>query len=390
MRGAETKASATPMKIGIVLPGFSASETDWCIPALLDLARCLSGRPDIDLHLFPLRYPWTREPYTVFNAFVHPIGGANARAHSRVPVLTRAIRTIRHEHAQAPFNLLHAFWADEPGFVTVVCATMLRIPAVVSLAGGELVRLPDIRYGGQLYAANRLMTRIAMRFATTITAGSRYLLDLARPRARKANLRRFSLGVDLTRFTQTARPWTSDGSLRILNVASLVPVKDQDTLLRAFAVTGREVPSAELHLVGAGPLRESLQFRADELGLGDRVVFHGEVNHEQLPDLYRSADVCVLSSRFEAQGMVVLEAAACGTPTVGTSVGVVPELSPSGTVDVGDFEALARQLIQIGHDRARRDHIAAQARSLVGAEFGLDITIERLLALYFDILQRQR
>ncbi len=388
MRAGEIKAPGTPMKIGIVLPGFSASEADWCIPALLDLVRCLSKHRGIDLHLFPLRYPYTRQQYTVFNAFVHPIGGAHARGSARVPVLTRAIRAIRREHARTPFDLLHAFWADEPGFVTVVSAGMLRIPAVVSLAGGELAKLPEIGYGGQMNGTNRLMTHIAMRSAVVVTAGSSYLLDLARARVKTAGLARLPLGIDLTRFAPGAKPSTPDKSVRILNVASLVPVKDQATLLRAFAMIGEELPGACLHLAGTGPLQETLVRQAAQLGAGDRVVFHGEISHDRMSDLYRTADFCVLSSRFEAQGMVVLESAACGTPTVGTTVGVMPEMNHDGTVDVGDVEGLAQRMIAMGQDRTRRDQSAVHALTRVRAEFGLETATERLLALYRDILHR--
>ncbi len=150
------------MKIGIILPGFSASEDDWCIPALLDLARTLACRPNIELHLFPLRYPHHRTPYDLFGARVHPLGGVNTRGAGRVPLLSRAVRAVWKEHRRGPFDLLHAFWADEPGFVAVTCAGLLRIPSIVSLAGGELADLPEIAYGGQLNTANRLMTQTAM------------------------------------------------------------------------------------------------------------------------------------------------------------------------------------------------------------------------------------
>ncbi len=388
MRAGEVRAPGAPMKIGIVLPGFSASEADWCIPALLDLVRCLSNRCGIDLHLFPLRYPYTRQPYKVFNAFVHPIGGAHARGSARVPMLTRAIRAIRQEHLRTPFDLLHAFWADEPGFVTVVSARVMRIPAVVSLAGGELAKLPDIGYGGQLNATNRLMTHIALRSADVVTAGSPYLLDLARSRVQTTGLARLPLGVDLIRFTPGDKPTKLDTSVRILNVASLVPVKDQASLLHAFAMIGGELPGACLHLAGTGPLRDTLTRQAAQLGAGDRVVFHGEMSHDRMADLYRTADFCVLSSRFEAQSMVVLESAACGTPTVGTAVGVMPELSPGGTVDVGDVEGLAQRMIEMGQYRTRRDQSAAHALAHVREDYGLETATERLLALYRDILHR--
>lgn len=382
------------MKVGIVLPGFSASEADWCIPALLDLVRCLSSSSDAELHVYPLRYPPHRHSYAIFGARIHPLGGAETRGLARIPLLARAIRAIRQEHARAPFNILHAFWADEPGFVTAVCATMLHVPTIVSMAGGELARLPDISYGGQLNVANRLMTHVALRSATHVTAGSQFLHDLVCARAKARHLVRLPLGVDGTRFRpgvgQDSRAADASkccvGPPRILSVASLVPVKDHISLLNAFAITVNSVPDARLHLVGDGPMRNALEAHAARLGVGNRVVFHGGVTHDQLPDHYRSADFCVLSSRFEAQGMVVVEAAACGTPTVGTRVGVIPEFNPDGAVAVGDVEGLAQQMIALARDRSRREQHASHVLSTVRGEFRLESTTKRLLDLYRDTL----
>ncbi len=173
-------------------------------------------------------------------------------------------------------------------------------------------------------------------------------------------------------------------SPRLLSVASLVPVKDHSTLLAAFSATCEQFPAARLSLVGGGPQRESLRRRAEELGVAGGVTFHGDLPHDRLPDLYRSVDLCILSSRFEAQGMVVLEAAACGTPTIGTRVGVIPEFIGDGAVDVGDIVGLAQHMLRLLQDRSRLCKLGAQALSTVRSEFTLEVTTERLFGLYLD------
>ena len=371
------------MKIGFILPGFSASEDDWCIPALLDLAKSLASYLDVELHLFPLRYPHHRTPYDLFGARVHPLGGADARGAGRVPLLSRAVRAVWNEHRRGPFDLLHAFWADEPGLVAVTCASLLRIPSIVSLAGGELADLPEIAYGGQLNTANRLMTQTAMRRAKHVTAGSRFLQDRAEQRLNKP-VSRLPLGVDVTRFSPGDSRGAPSVSPRLLCVASLVPVKDHSTLLAAFAATREQAPDARLSLVGDGPLRGILERRAEELGLADNVTFYGDLPHDRLPTLYRSADLCILSSRFEAQGMVVLEAAACGTPTIGTRVGMIPEFIGDDAVDVVDLVGLAQQMLRLLQDRSRLCELGAQALSTVRSEFTLEVTTRRLVRLYLD------
>ena len=141
------------MRLALITPGFSADETDWCIPALLDLVRELSRRHDV--HVFTLRYPHRRSRYQVHDAAVTSLGHGTSGGLRRVPLLQHALAAILAEHRQRPFDLLHGLWADEPGFLAVAAGALLRRPAIVSLLGGELVGFPDIGYGGQLSRANR-------------------------------------------------------------------------------------------------------------------------------------------------------------------------------------------------------------------------------------------
>lgn len=368
------------MKVGLVLPGFSTSEGDWGIPALLALARDLATRHDV--WVFPLRYPHTTHPYAVHRATVHPIGGGEARGLARLPLLWRAVSAVARAHRGQPFDVLHAFWSDEPGFVAVAAGRLLGIPTVVSLAGGELVHLPDIGYGGHASRLNRWLTRIALRGATHVTAGSSTLVQLAARHAPGRKVRLLPLGVDTARFAPAAAPRRS-GGLRLLHAGSLVPVKAQRTLLRAYAQLARSFPDLHLDIAGDGPLRADLEVLATSLALADRVTFHGAVPHDRLPDLYRAADLLVVSSRYEAQGLVALEAAACGLPVVGTRVGILPDLGPAArTIPTGDPAALAAALAEVLADSAGRDAMRQAGLAAVESHYTLEHTVTALERLY--------
>lgn len=368
------------MKIGLILPAFSASDRDWAIPVLLTLVRALAARHDV--RVFPLRYPFTARPYVVDQAAVFPIGGGNARGAARLPLLRRAMATVVRAHHTEPFDVLHALWADEPGFVAVAAGHRLGIPTVVSLAGGELVHLRDIGYGGQASRLNRWLARVALRRATHVTAGSTTLAHLT---ARHVPHRRptlLPLGVDTELFTPAATPGRSDGP-RLLHVAALVPVKDQATLLRACSLLTRSFPGLHLDIVGEGPLRSDLDALGARLGIGDRITFRGAVAHDCLPALYRAADLLVLSSRYEAQAMVVLEAAACGLPVVGTAVGMLPDLGPAArTVPPGHPAALAAALRDVLADPAQRHAMRRAALEAVASRYTMAHTVAALEKIY--------
>jgi glycosyltransferase involved in cell wall biosynthesis len=377
------------MRIALVTPGFSADEGDWCIPALLDLVRSLASAHDV--HVFALRYPHREGTYTVYGASVHAFGGAETRGVRRFALLQKAIRHMWREHRREPFDVVHAFWADEPGLVATACGRLLRIPTIVSLMGGELVSLPEIQYGGQLSRLNRWMIREALRRASIVTAGSAHLEKMARRHRPSGDLRVQPLGVDTRLFTPYKNPCERElrlqGTPSLLTVGSLVPVKDHDMLLRALSSLTQTLPDVHLHIVGDGYLRSDLERLATSLKLTAHVTFHGEIQHDHLPACFQTADLLVISSRHESQSMVALEAAACGCPVIGTAVGILPELSPiSATMLPGDPSALADRITTLVRDKERLGQLAENNLNLAREKYALDRTVQNLLALYTDML----
>lgn len=361
------------MKIAIIVPGFSAHEQDWCIPALLDFVRVLAKL--VDVHVFTLRWPERESLYSVYGATVHALGGQKHLGLRGSSLLyLRAMRAIAREHYRAPFTALHAFWADEPGWVTSWVGQWLKIPIIISLAGGELVGFRDIGYGAQLLPGRNLLIQTSLRSAKWITAGSNYLLGIAQSHIVLVGKRKLlfaPLGVDTNRFSPSREKQRGKS---ILNVGSLYPIKNQSLLLRAMA----RLPHFQLDVVGIGPLAAGLARLASTLGISERVKFLGEIDHGAMPAVYHSVQAFVQSSRHEAQGMAVLEAAACGIISLGTSVGVLPELG----IQAHDEADFVQHLDAILRDEDYRRMIGEEARAKVLADFTLDRSVERFMNLY--------
>jgi len=130
-------------------------------------------------------------------------------------------------------------------------------------------------------------------------------------------------GIALERFIHIRRrPRTDDVVFGA--VGRLVPVKDHETLLKAFGLLLRRNPTSRLRILGDGPLRDYLQEVAAALGIADRV----EIRPTTLAveEFLASLDVFVLSSISEGMPLTVVEAMAAGVPVVATHVGGVPEL----------------------------------------------------------------
>jgi D-inositol-3-phosphate glycosyltransferase len=109
--------------------------------------------------------------------------------------------------------------------------------------------------------------------------------------------------------------------------------------------------------------------------------------HADLPALYRAADLFVLTSWHESQGMVALEAAACGTPVVGAAVGVVPELAPQAAVAVSSRAPadLAAALLELLRAPERLQAMRRAARQTVEQRYAAQPAVARFVSLYAEL-----
>lgn len=174
-------------------------------------------------------------------------------------------------------------------------------------------------------------------------------------------------------------------------VRRLVPRMGLDILLDAWAQVGDELPPGSLLLiVGDGPLRGALEQRASEPPLAGRVRVLGRLSDEQLVEAYRAADVAVVPSvSLEGFGLVVPEAAACGTPSIVSAVGGLPEvvapLDRSLIVAPGDVTALGHRIATA----ARRELPTRDATRGFAENFSWQALAERHRALYRRLLNGQ-
>ena len=384
-RGSARASSPPRLGITLITPGFSEDETDACIPALRTLVGALAQRAEV--RVLTLHYPYRAGRYALAGAEVRALGGANAQRLSRAVLLTRAIAAVILEQRRNPVNVLHGVWADEAGLVAVTAGRLLSLPAVVSLAGGELIALRDIGYGGASSRLRRGLLHHVLRRADRVTVGSASLERLAASHVPADRLLRLPLAVDMNLFAPGRAPTQSPfgaGPIRLLAVGSLTPVKDHATLLRAFAIVAAHVPRVHLDVVGDGPLLGALRAQAGAV-TGASVTFHGAVRHEELPPYYRAADLVVVSSRFESQSMVAVEAAACGRPIAGTAVGVLPELPGAVTVPAGDAVALAEAVVDAISDPEELDRRGRANLEAGGREYALQHVADRFCALYDEV-----
>lgn len=183
------------------------------------------------------------------------------------------------------------------------------------------------------------------------------------------------------------KPAGSREALTFLNVASMVPGKNQAMLLDAFADRFRGRREAILRLGGDGPQREGLQQRTRQLGIVDQVAFLGQLTREEVKREMLACDAFVLPSDFETFGVVLAEALACGRPVVATLCGGPEDVvGPEDGILVppGDASALGDALETMA--RTAREYDPATLRCRCLSRFGEKVVVEKLLWVYSRVL----
>ncbi len=195
-------------------------------------------------------------------------------------------------------------------------------------------------------------------------------------------------GVDSDFFCPAAGP--DPQAPVVLSVARLVPDKDHDTLLRAFALAAKDHPRSELWLVGEGPRRAEIQELAARLLPPGRVRFLA--GQTDLRSLFHQASLLALSSVHEALPNVVLEAMASGLPVAATRVGGLPEAVVPGQtgwlVPPRDVRALAAAIGQVLGDPAAGRAFGRAGRDRVTREFSLGAMVASHQQVFQNLLAR--
>ena len=289
------------------------------------------------------------------------------------------------------FDAVHAFRALPEGLVAWAVARLTRRPLVIYAHGEELTTWGRGRRRGPM--------RFALRHADRVIANSEFTRDqLVKLDVDPARVELIYPGVDVTRF----RPGLPCDDLRagidlqpgqrlILSVGRLSRRKGFDMVVRSLPELVRAGIDARYALIGIGDDRGYLETLAGELGVAERVHLLGHVDADDLPRWYNACDVFAMPNReingdTEGFGMVFIEAAACGKPSIageagGTGAAVV-EGQTGHRVDGSQPDGVATALKRMLADPARAAALGTAALGRVREEFDWDRVAEKTLGLH--------
>ena len=326
----------------------------------VDLLTSSRSRYDGDCVTFSDRIRIYKVP--VDNLNIHHATNRELVRYSR-RALRLAYRLLTRHH----YDLSFAFAGVPAGALSYALNMTHKLPYLVSLQGPDVPGF-EARYK-YLYPILTPLLRRIWRRAAVVTAISSEQTALAHHTMPGLPIVTIPNGVDTAVFCPHARE-AQQSTVVILCVARLIERKGQHHLLRAFAELRKTSTSLlQLLLVGTGDAHRALLSLAEELGVVKDVTFAGFVPREDMPAVYRKADIFVLPSAHEGMSIALLEAMASGLPVIVTDTGGTTELVTCGRngeiVPWGDTRALSKALRTMINDRSMREAMGVENRERV-------------------------
>ncbi len=244
---------------------------------------------------------------------------------------------------------------------------------------------------------NRLRTKAACRPITQFIAVSQFIRDgLVRSGVNANRIRVVYNGVNVDRFVpdpEAQIAWRSDYGIAadevvISTVNRLHPYKDVKTIVLAFGELVKRGVPARLFVAGSGPLESDLKTLSGQLGLTDRIHWLGHLE-DPLP-LLQGSDIFTLASRGEAYACALVEAMACGIPSVGSRCGGNSEAVEEGRTGLlatpGDPSSFADAYERLAQDINLRQAMGQQSLDRAQRLFSVDRAVEETIGVYEKLL----
>jgi glycosyltransferase involved in cell wall biosynthesis len=259
---------------------------------------------------------------------------------------------------------------------------LVGVPVILDLheAMPEFFR---IRFPGAanpvIHRIVRLQERLSIAFSSATVTVTEAMADRLRSLGVPAEKLHVVINSpSLARFDVDAQPrreFRADGSLRLVYTGALTPTYELDVTLRAIAAVHRRRPDLDvaLELYGRGDSEAALRAQAAELGIADRVTFHGRIPIDDVPAAIAAADIGLAPTRLDRFTALtvsgkVYEYAAMAKPIVASALPTVTRDFPGGAVATypsGDAEAMAAAIERLADDAAGRERSVAAASAIV-------------------------
>jgi len=221
------------------------------------------------------------------------------------------------------------------------------------------------------------------RQADFVTAPTPRAVELLEANGLPGGARAVSCGIDIGHYASGEN--VAGTGMSVLFVGRLDTEKNVDELVRAMAA----LPDVRADIVGDGACRDKLVALAAEIGVLNRIRFHGFVSDEELVRAYRRCDVFCMPGTAELQSLATMEAMAAGRPVIAADAMALPHLVRPGVngflYPPGDIGQLTRCLAELTHNPVLRGEMGRASHKII-ARHGIDRTLDVFGDLYYQAI----
>lgn len=300
------------------------------------------------------------------------------------------------EHRRHPFDVIHAYFLTQAGFVAVYAGNYLHVPSMVSARGNDLERavFDPSRAAHILYA---------LRHASAVTTNANELAKKATALMPELNITVIPNGIETEHFKALPRNTALAESLTLINGVKLEKAervigftgelrekKGLRPLLKAYAQVNKNHP-ATLLIVGDVRAGEDRQF-LEEFKLSHpkgQIILTGYLPHADLPAYYSLMDIFVHPSLRDGLPNALLEAMACERAVIGTRVGGISDAIIDGKngrlVSTNNAEELAKAIEELWTNERLRRELGNASRQTIMEKFTLQSELDGNLSVYHGL-----
>jgi len=287
-------------------------------------------------------------------------------------------------------DLLHVHYAIPHSISAILARESIKekryVPVITTLHGTDIT----------LVGADRSylpITRYALQQSDGVSAVSRFL--------KKATIETFDFdNIEVIpnficpqhyRHTPEAplrKELAPNGEKLLVHVSNFRSVKRPADCIDILAKARAAGENVRLLMVGDGPERSAVVYRAEQSGVSDDTIFVGKQGN--IPDYLGVSDIFLLPSELESFGLAALEAQACELPVVATRIGGIPEVVSDGETgylsEIGDVEKMAADTIKLLRDDDMRRSFGKRGRELAVERYSTEKIIPQYIAFYESVL----
>lgn len=263
-------------------------------------------------------------------------------------------------------------------------------PLVISVWGSDVYDFPNYAPFG------KYLLRFVFKKADRILSTSHVMAKVTSKYTNK-NILITPFGVDTLKFNKIEGLQPFDEFV-VGNVKALTPKYGIDILIHAFKIVVERNPNLKTRLViyGKGPNKKEYENLASSLGIGDKVMFNGFVDNDNLPEIYNSfsVSVSVSVSDSESFGVVAVEAMSCGCPVITSDADGFKEVVDNGKtgliVPKKDCVSTADAIQKFIDNPSLRNSFGEAGRMRVLKYYDWEKNVEMMLNIYNQVIAEEK